>query len=275
MLWKSAQGGGGGVDGTLLYIIDNGDTEGHEYSQSAWDVSTASLTDSPDISSIASKPTALSWYQDGSGYSIIDYNNADVVGVDANTAWDLSDFTTTNRSLDTSGETSFAEDIQWFDSGNKLVVCSEFGDIYTYEVGAGSVYNEDDLSYTGNSYTPANDAQNASTVEGFAFNDDETKFYVGSGDTIYTFTLSTAADFSSTITYKSGQDYDTSGEFNSAVESLYMRPNDEELFALSEGGKAQEYELSTPGDPSTASPAKSLDTSTDTNDVRGMDFGKR
>jgi DNA-binding beta-propeller fold protein YncE len=123
-------------DGTKMFIAGNGTDSIHEYDLStAWDVSTASLSQSLSIGSQDVTPEDIFFKPDGAKVYIVGSENNDVNEYDLSTAWDvttasyLQNFSVTSQDTDT-------EAVFFKPNGTKMYVAGiQSYKIYEYNVG--------------------------------------------------------------------------------------------------------------------------------------------
>jgi len=183
-------------DGTKMYVTDSQGTETVlQYSlSSAYDVSTASLVSTEDISTDVKLPHAITFSADGTKMFIMDNDDKDVEVYTLSTAWDSSTSTWSarfnfNKSIDDQprGLTFNPEGTKMYIIGAEREVVYQYPLSTPWDVStAGSKTDSPDLT------SDENDPRNVQ------FNSDGTIMYIGGsgGDEINKYTLTTAYDVS-------------------------------------------------------------------------------
>jgi len=160
-------------DGTKLYIVGRGGENVYEYDVStAYDISTASFTQSKSLSSQDDRPYAALWNNNGTKFYFISSDNGIIYEYNASTAFDVSSLSF-NQSKDVSSEDSSFGGLAWNDDGKKLFVGGD-GNNSIHEYKTSTAY---DISTA--SFTQSKDISGSVlNVDGFAWNDDGTKAFV-------------------------------------------------------------------------------------------------
>ena len=183
-------------DGTKMYVTDSQGTETVlQYSlSSAYDVSTASLVSTEDISTDVDLPHAITFSTDGTKMFIMDNKDTDVEVYTLSTAWDSSTSTWSarfnfNKSIDDQvrGLTFNPEGTKMYIIGAQREVVYQYPLSTAWDVStAGSKTDSPDLT------SDENDPRNVQ------FNSDGTIMYIGGsgGNEINKYTLTTAYDVS-------------------------------------------------------------------------------
>jgi len=226
------------ADGLKIYIISSAPTDSvHEYALStAWDVSTATFTDSLDVSSEETTPKDL--YLDSTGARLyIVGPSSDSVGQYAlSTAWDISTASFV-RSFSLRFQELTPDGLYFKSDGTAMFVCGSTGnDVNEYSLSTAwdisTVSFVDAFSVSG---------QITQSPEAVVFNDDGSEMYVADrAGVIYQYTLSTAWDVS-TATYTNSLDISA---LASDLNGLHFRGNGEKLYASDLGSdKVFQYQL--------------------------------
>lgn len=180
-------------DGTKMYIADTSNDSVYEYNLStAYDTSTASYSQSFDISTEGNNPQGITFDGTGAQMFIIGSSSDSVHEYELSTTYDIST-ATFNRSLDVSGQDTAPTGMAWNGDGTKMYVVGVSND-NVYEYTASTAYDIGTVSYS--------QAFSVGTEDGspkdITWNGDGTKMYItgGNNDTIYQYALSTAYDVS-------------------------------------------------------------------------------
>jgi sugar lactone lactonase YvrE len=238
-------------DGTKMYVIGQSGDDVNEYDLStAWDVSTASYLQNFSIAAQEANPTGMFFKPDGTKMYILGAIGDDVNEYDLSTAWDVStasylqNFSIAAQEMTPSG-------IFFKPDGTKMYISGQSGD----------AVNEYDLS-TAWDVSSASYLQNFSVVAqettsfGIFFKPDGTKMYISgqSGDSVFSYTLSTAWDVSA-----ASFDVPTEGYFSVAAQEtnptgMFFKPDGTKMYVIGYAGDdVNEYDLSTAWDVTSAS----------------------
>ena len=183
-------------DGTKMYVTDSQGTETVlQYSlSSAYDVSTASLVSTEDISSKVSLPHAITFSTDGTKMFIMDNDDTNVEVYTLSTAWDSSTSTWSTRFNFSDSIDNQVRGLTFNPEGTKMyIIGAQREVVYQYPLSTpwdvttfGSKTDSPDLT------SDENDPRN------IQFNSDGTIMYIGGsgGDEINKYTLTTAYDVS-------------------------------------------------------------------------------
>ena len=183
-------------DGTKMYVTDSQGTETVlQYSlSSAYDVSTASLVSTEDISSDVDLPHAITFSTDGTKMFIMDNKDTDVEVYTLSTAWDSSTSTWSARFNFNDEIDNQVRGLTFNPEGTKMyIIGAQREVVYQYPLStpwdvstAGSKTDSPDLT------SDENDPRNVQ------FNSDGTIMYIGGsgGNEINKYTLTTAYDVS-------------------------------------------------------------------------------
>lgn len=210
-------------DGTKLFFQDSIDDAIKEYTLStAWDLSTASLTHTLDVSSLAVGETGLEMKPDGTKMYVTDVTNDEIRQYALSTAWDLS---TATSELTVSSPHNNPYNIQFKPDGTKVYLGTTT-DIIEYPLSTAW-----DLSTIGSAnYTFAMFRQ---TGYVWCINSDGTKIfwnysYSTSLRYIYEYDLTTAWDLSS---YSATSNFfDMRAVFGTSYYGITFKPDDTKLY---------------------------------------------
>jgi sugar lactone lactonase YvrE len=239
-------------DGTKMYVSGSGSDKVHEYSLStAWDVSTASFTNSSSSNVlIDDSPRSIFLKSDGTELFLAGFATNSVFQFALSTAYSISTLSytiATTNSLDISSKEGAPAGLTFKDDGTKLYIIGTTNDRI----------NEYTLS-TAWDITTASFAQflsvsaQESNPQDLAFGDSGTKLYVvgTSGDEVNEYDLTTAWDIS---TASFNQLFSVSSE-DLNPRGLAFKTDGTKMFVAGDSGNdVGEYDLSTAWDVSTAS----------------------
>jgi hypothetical protein len=110
------------VDGTKMYVIGRDSDAVHEYSLSAFDVSTASFTQSYSVASEDIQPRAVAFSSGGTKMFITGDNNDAVYEYALSTGFDISTSSYTGNSLNLSAQEVTPYAIQFSSDGTKMFI---------------------------------------------------------------------------------------------------------------------------------------------------------
>jgi sugar lactone lactonase YvrE len=185
-------------DGTKMYVSDPSSQDINEYSlSSAWNISTASYTQSFSVSGNISFNTGLFFKPDGTKMYVVDYIIGDVNEYSLSSAWDIATASYT-QNFSISGQETLATGLFFDSSGSKMFITGQSGDDVN-EYSLSSAWNISTASYIRNFSV----ASQASSPTGISFKPDGTKMYiVGSvTDTVYQYTTGTFGGFTTNSSY--------------------------------------------------------------------------
>ena len=265
-------------DGTRMYIVGNAGDDITEYSlSSAWNVSSATFTDTFDaqaaivtfLGSGGDQLTGMSFNNDGSKLYVLDRRSDDVFEFDLSTNYDVSTAGAVVNNLPVSGENN-GRDISFNDDGSEIYVIGAQGD----DINVFPLPSAYDLSSfvtsTNTNFTLPGSVENV--PQALLIDDAGTTFWVAGStdDEIKEYTLSTAFDFSSTITFVEATPFPTK-EIN--PRGMVFNDDGTKLFVA---GDAQNYvneiALSTPYDISTGALTTVLFVNNEESNIRGLAF---
>lgn len=181
-------------DGTKMFVLGFASDAVYEYSLgTAYDVSTASFTDSFGVGSEDSLSLALAFNDTGSKMYTAGQSNADVYEYNLSTNYDVST-ASYSQSLDVSSQDASPRGIEWNNDGTKMYIVGSSSDTI-YEYSLGTAYDVSTASTNGS----LDVSSNTLNISGGDFNNDGTKFYIASDsdpEEIDVYSLSTAYDIS-------------------------------------------------------------------------------
>ena len=206
-------------------------------SSNATDVDTATFSslNSKSITSQSGQSTGVVFNDDGTKMYISDSSNGRIYEYPLSTAFDVS---TAGSSSSFIHNVSNANSVSFNNDGTKLFIL-DLSNVRSYDLTTGF----DVTSQSGSATTYSLSSQETS-MRGLTFNNDGTKmFTVGTNnDKVYEYTLSSAFDLSSTVTYidslnvQSQDSYPTEIKFNHDGTKMYIAGNGQDI---------NEYTLST------------------------------
>jgi len=241
--------------GVLLYMIGASNDSVYEYDVStAFDVSTASFSQSFDVSGQDGFPEGMVWEISGSKVYIVGSSSDSVYEYDVSTAFDVST-ASFSQSFDVSGQTGSPKDLSWDDDGSKLYVVGD-GAVEIYEYDVSTAFDVSTASFS-QSFDVSGQG---SGPTGLAWNDTGSKLYtvdVGN-ESVYEYDVSTAFDVS---TASFSQSFDVSGNITSPQGIVYNDTGSRFYIPGSFKETVFEYDVSTAFDVSTASFSQSFDVS--------------
>jgi len=217
------------ADGTKMYITGRTNDNVFQYALStAFDVSTASYTQSFDVSSQASQPSGIAFNTDGTKMFVVDFNDDDVNEYALTTGFDISTASYTQNFSVASQETD-AHDIAFNNDGTKMFIVGTGGtEVNEYALSTG--FNISTASFTRNFDVSAQESH----PRGLAFNSDGTKMFVcgGNGDDVNEYALTTGFNIS-TASYT--QNFSVSAQ-DTAPKSITFNNDGSKMFVLGDTG---------------------------------------
>jgi len=167
-------------DGTKMYISGSNTQNIYEYNvSSAFDVSTASLSQSFDVSSETSSTNGVSWNGDGTKMYIPGGANDRIYEYNLSTGFDVST-ASLSQSLDVSSEDTNPQGMSWNNDGTKMYMVGNINDtIYEYDLS--TAYDISSASLNTSFGVSTEDT----APNGMAWNNDGTKMYMaGEGSAV-------------------------------------------------------------------------------------------
>jgi len=236
-------------DGLAFYTVGDQNDDVLQYNlTTAWDLFTASFTQTFDISAQETSPTGLFFKDDGTKMFVLGNAGNDITEYALSTAWDISTASYSAVQSVATEDTS-PEDLFFKPDGTQVYFAGDANNtVYQYTLGTPWSIT----SLTGPLKTFSIGSQQ-SLIKGLHFKSDGTKMYItgSSGDDIDEYTLSTAWDVS-TASFTQNVSY-PSIVFTSP-EGLFFKPDGTALFAMGSGlDTLFAFDLSTAWDLSTLS----------------------
>jgi len=160
-------------DGSQLYVIGNTTDKVYQYSLStAFDISTASLVQSFDVSSQDSGPQGLALKPDGSELYVIGNTNDKVYQYGLSTAFDIST-ASFSQSLDVSPQDTLPEGLAFKPDGSELYVVGR-SNVNVYQYGLSTAFDISTASFD----QSLDVSQQDTAPQGLAFKPDGSHLYV-------------------------------------------------------------------------------------------------
>jgi 6-phosphogluconolactonase (cycloisomerase 2 family) len=236
-------------DGTRMYIVGNTGDDITEYAlSSAWNVSSATFTDVFDARTAIENLlgatngdllVGMEFNNDGSKLYIADRRSDDIFEFDLSTNYDVSTAGAVVNNIPITGETN-VRDISFNDDGTEIYAIGNQGDdVNTFPLSIAY-----DLSSVGTSTNHTLPSSPDNTPQAILIDDAGTTFWVAGStdDEVKEYTLSSAFDFSSTITFVEATPFPTI-EIN--PRGLVFNDDGTKLFVLGNAGNdINQYSLS-------------------------------
>jgi len=128
-------------DGTELYACGSSSDSIHQYTlSSAWDLSSASFTQTLDVSAQESSLASAAFNDDGTKMFIVGSSSDKVHQYSLSTAYDISTATYDNKTFDVSAQLTSPNTIVFNADGDRMYFTGYNGNVYQYDI---------DGSYTG------------------------------------------------------------------------------------------------------------------------------
>jgi len=214
-------------DGSKMYVTGRSGATVEEYTLTTnWDVSTASLSYTLDVSGQDSYPNGLFFKDDGSKMYVVGLFNATVYQYGLSTDWDLSSATYDNVSKDVSAQDDNLTGLFFRSNGEKMYITGlENDSVYEYTLSPAWSITSASLA---NTYSVSSQE---TSPNGLFFKDDGSKMYVvGYGnDKVYEYDLGTNWSLAS-VTYNSVSK-DVSAQDDTST-GLFFRSNGEEMYVV-------------------------------------------
>jgi DNA-binding beta-propeller fold protein YncE len=238
-------------DGTKMYIGGSNSGAIHQYNLStAWDITTASLAHSLDISSFAPRGTGLAFSDNGYWLSFVDGSDDNIFELRLSIPWELSSAQYYGQTIDVvaaTPETDGCSSVYYKTGGEKIYALGiATDDVFEFDLPA--PWNLLGIAYTNKLY----DTGSEETIpQGVTLSVDGTQmFVVGSNSgNVVEYSLSTAFDISTATPTGNTFDLSTQG---SAPREIRFKPDGTQMF-VTNGNELDEYSLSTAWDITTAS----------------------
>lgn len=164
-------------DGTTLGVLAS-DSNVYEYEASeAYNVSTLSLERSTDVSSEAPTPRGFTWGDGGDKMFVADSDsNGDIFEYELSEAYNVST-ASFERSMDTSGEETVPQSVEWHDDGSRLYIVGTGSDT-VHEYDAAEAFNVSTTSHDQSLDVSSEDG----LPVGIEWNSGGTKLFVAGSD---------------------------------------------------------------------------------------------
>lgn len=180
-------------DGTKMYVCGYTGQDINEYSLStAWNISTASFTDTFSVSSQTTQPDGIAFKPDGTKLYVIGGNNQTVFQYSVATAWDVSTSVYDNKSFSTSSQDVLSRGVRFKTDGTKMYVVGTANDS-VYEYNLSTAWDVSTASYVQSFST------GVTNPAGVDFSSDGANMYItdAAGDDLIQYSIGSSA----TITY--------------------------------------------------------------------------
>lgn len=257
-------------DGTEFYVSGSSSDSVHQYSMStAWDISSASFTQSFDASAQESTVRGLCFGSSGTRMYITGATSTNVYQYNLSTAWDIST-ASYSKTLDVSSRAANLSNLVFDSTGTKLYITDITNDDVDYWT-LSSAWEIDTATYSNNLVVFDESEQPA----GIAFKSDGTKLYVTgrSTDDVTEYQLSTAWDITTAVFDYALTDFLNISSETTTPQGLTFKSDGSKLFVTSSAeDDIFEYTLSTPWNIDTASFSQSFDLTGTQTDLGGHFF---
>ena len=224
------------TDGLKLYVLDRTSDAVGEYDLgTAWDISTATFTDSFSVASQEAFPIGMFIGSAGSKLYVVGIVSGSVHEYDLSTAWDVST-STFNQSFSVSSQETEPTGLSFSDNGLRMFVVGAIGDDVN-EYALSTAWDISTATFT-DSFSVASQSAGPTDV---TFGDSGSEMYVSDSASaeVYQYTLSTAFDVS-TATYTGS--LDVSSQSTSPF-GVSFRGNGENLFIIDSRDVVYQYRL--------------------------------
>ena len=262
-------------DGTTMYVVGITNDSIYEYALStAWDISTASLSNTLDISTEDTAPRGLFFSADGSRLYVAGDAGNDIKQYSLSTAWDTSTASYV-QNFSVSSQDANIQDVFLSPDGTKMFVVGLQNDsVYQYSLS--TAFDLSTASYDSVSFSVASQ-DGAPTA--LTFKSDGSKMYaLGiATDTIYQYSTAAAAPSEWTDPDLANASYDSvsfsvAGE-ETAPNAMFFGSVGTKLYVTgSSGDDVNEYDLSSAWDVSSASYVQNFSVSTQDTAPTGLFF---
>jgi len=236
-------------DGTMMFFPSNADKKIFAWNLStAWEIDTATLDGSVDVSLESGNPYAVAFSSDGTKMLVGDGIDRAIYSYNLSTAWDVTTKSAVVTTFTTDNFAMFPYALFWNDDGTKLYVSDAYGGTTALTLTTGY-----DLSTASAPTLPTFRTNAQDTLpEEISWKSDGTSFYITGrqNDGTYQYNLSTAWDVS-TATYDSF--FDTSAE-ELNVNGMDFKTDGTSFYVVGQSNDTvYQYNMSTAWDISTAS----------------------
>ena len=182
-------------DGTKMYVCGYTGDDVNEYALStAWNISTASFTDTFSVSAQANQPDGIAFKPDGTKLYVMNGSNKTVYQYSVSTAWDVSTSSYDSVSFSVSSQDTTPRGVRFKPDGTKMYVVGTTNDS-VYEYNLSTAWDVSTASYVQSFST------GVANPAGVDFSSDGSNMYItdAAGDDLIQYTVGTPA----TITYDS------------------------------------------------------------------------
>jgi hypothetical protein len=239
--------------------------EGASSITNAFDVSTASYSQSFSVASQEASPSGVTFNTDGTKMFIVGYVGDDVNEYTLSTGFDIST-ATYSQNFSVASQDTLPRDVAFNNDGTKMFVVGATNDsVYEYTLSTGFDVSTATYSQSFSVSTQETDP------EGMTFNNDGTKMYVCgfAGDDVNEYTLSTGFDVS-TATYS--QNFSVTSQETSPSGVAFNTDGTKMFITGFISDSVHEYTLSTGFDVSTATFSQSFSVASEENTPHGITF---
>ena len=238
-------------DGLKMYMVGVLSDNVNEYDLStAWDVSTASYSQSFSVAVQETSPAGVSFKPDGLKMYVIGYSGDDVNEYNLSTAWDVSTASYL-QNFSVAAQEPNPYDVFFKPDGLKMYVIG-FSNDRVNEYNLSTAWDISTASYSQNFYVGAKEV----TPRSVFFKPDGLKMYVvgSTSDSIWSYDLSTAWDVSTaSFTDPTTEKYSVTAQ-ETNPQGLFFKPDGLKMYVIGTvGDDVNEYDLSTAWDITTAS----------------------
>jgi len=212
-------------DGSQLYVVGASNDNVYQYGLSTvYDISTASFSQSFDVSPQDGTPTGLVFKPDGSQLYVVGGINANVYQYSLSTAFDISTASFV-RSFDVSPQDSSPQELAFKPDGSQLYVVG-VSNANVYQYGLSTAYDISTASFSQSFDVSPQDTD----TQGLAIKPDGSQLYVvgAINDNVYQYGLSTAFDISTASFVRS---FDVSPQ-DSSPTGLVFKPDGSQLYVV-------------------------------------------
>jgi len=235
-------------DGTKLYHTGFGSDKVYEYDLStAWDVSTATYSQSFSVATQETFPYAVRFSSNGSYMFVLGTTNDTIFRYYLSTAWDISTASVSGSGFSVATQETVPVDFYFKSDGTKVWVTGSTTD-YVYEYTMSVAWAVHNASYSGNSFLIGGNPS------GLSFKSDGTKMFAITADFVKDYSLSTAWDVSTASLNSSTQIWGGKWGLNT-IYGLYIKSDGTKLYITEQNSTQSitEFDLSTAWDASTTS----------------------
>jgi len=188
------------TDGTKFYVVGFNNDSVFEYNLStAWNLATATYSQSFSVSSEETQPSGLFFKSDGTKFYVVGFASDTIYQYSLSTAWDVSTASYDSVSKSVSTEEGQTTSLFFKDDGTKVFIIGlSIDKIHEYSLS--TAWDISSASLT----TDFSVASQEGQAHALYFNEDGTRVFIvgGFGQTVYQYSLSSAWDIS-TASYDS------------------------------------------------------------------------